>query len=90
MGKFSSVQDVLNGFLLDGTLDDYKKGELPLAHQHLINIENIISPTDSIFLFDRNYNAMELYARIIEMNSYFIVRLKKDSYKNEKSKITFR
>ena len=47
MGKFSSVQDVLNGFLLDGTLDDYKKGELPLAHQHLINIENIISPSDS-------------------------------------------
>ena len=41
-----------------------------------------------IFLFDRNYNAMELYARLIEMNSYFIVRLKKDSYKNERSKIT--
>ena len=48
----------------------------------------LISPSDSIFLFDRNYNAMELYARIIEMNSYFIVRLKKDSYKNERIKIT--
>ena len=54
-------------------LDDYKKGELPLAYQHIINIENIISPEYSIFLFDRNYNAMELYARIIEMNSYFIL-----------------
>ena len=59
-------------------LDDYKKnGELPLAHQHLINIENIISPSDSIFLFDRNYNAMELYARIIEYEFIFYCKIKK-------------
>ena len=31
---------------------------------------------------------MELYARIIEMNSYFIVRLRKDSYKEERKNIT--
>ena len=54
-----------------------KKDELPLAHQHLINIENIISPTDSIFLFDRNYNAMELYARIIEYEFIFYCKIKK-------------
>ena len=88
MGKFSSIQDVLNGFILDGILGNYKEGELPLMHQNLSNIENIIIPEKSIFTFDRNYNAMELYARIIEMNSYFIVRLKDTSYKKERSKIT--
>ena len=31
---------------------------------------------------------MELYARIMEMNSYFIVRLRKDSYIEEKMNIT--
>ena len=31
---------------------------------------------------------MELYARIIEMNSYFVVRLRKDSYKEERKNIT--
>ena len=31
---------------------------------------------------------MELYARIIEMNSYFVVGLKNDFYKKETSKIT--
>ena len=88
MGKFSSVQDVNNGFILDGILDDYKAGELPLAQEHLNKIENLINPKKSIFIFDRYYNAMELYARIIEMNSYFVIRLKNNSYKDERSKIT--
>lgn len=83
MCKFSSVQDVLNGFILDGIVDDYKAAELPLMHQHLQNIENMIVPAKTIWIFDRGYTAMELYARIIEMNSYFIVRLRKDSYKEE-------
>ena len=88
MGKFSSVQDVNNGFIWDGILDDYKAGELPLAQKHLNKIENLINPSKSIFIFDRYYNAMELYARIIEMNSFFVVRLKKDTYKKERNKIT--
>ena len=84
MCKFSSVQDVLNGFILDGIVDDYKALELPLIHQHLLNVENMINPMRTIWIFDRGYTAMELYARIIEMNSYFIVRLRKDSYKEER------
>ena len=31
---------------------------------------------------------MELYARIIELNSYFVIRIKSDDYKKERSKIT--
>ena len=88
MGKLSSIQDVLNGFLLDGILGNYKEGELPLMQENLSNIENMICPEKSVFIFDRNYNAMELYARIIKMNSYFVVRLKDDFYKKERSKIT--
>ena len=41
----------------------------------------------TIWIFDRGYPAMELYARIIQMNSYFIVRLRKDSYKEERKNI---
>ena len=77
MCKFSSVQDVLNGFILDGIVGDYKAGELPLMHKHLQNVENMIVPEKTIWIFDRAYTAMELYARIIEMNSYFIVKLRK-------------
>ena len=88
MCKFSSMQDVLNGFILDGIVDNYKAAELPLIHQHLQNIENMVNPVKTIWIFDRGYTAMELYARIIEMNSYFIVRLRKDSYKEERMNIT--
>ena len=88
MCKFSSIQDVLNGFILDGIVGDYKAAELPLAHQHLHNIENMIYAPKTIFIGDRGYTAMELYARIIEMNSYFIIRLRKNSYKEERKQIT--
>lgn len=49
-------------FLLDEILGNYKEGELPLMQENLSNVENMICPEKSIFLFDRNYNAMELYA----------------------------
>ena len=88
MCKFSSIQDILNGFILDGIVDDYKAAELPLMHQHLQNVENMVDPMKTIWIFDRGYTAMELYARIIEMNSFFIVRLRIDSYKEERKNIT--
>ena len=88
MCKFSSVQDVHNGFILDGIVADYKAAELPLIHQHIQNVENMIVPEKTIWIFDRGYTAMELYARIIQMNSYFVVRLRKDSYKEERMNIT--
>ena len=88
MGKFSSLQDVFNGLMLDGILGDYKEGELPLMQQNLDNVENIIVPGRTIFIFDRNYNAMELFARIISMGAYFVVRLKDGFYKEERAKIT--
>ena len=87
MCKFSSIQDVLNGFILDGIVSDYKAAELPLIHKHLQNVENMINPMGTIWIFDRAYPSMELYARIIKMNSYFIVRLKKNTYIEERKNI---
>ena len=78
--KFSSIMDLLNGFILDGILGNYRNGELPLMHQNIKNIEDLINPQKTIFVFDRGYNAIELYAHIMSINSYFIVRLKDKSY----------
>ena len=60
MAKFSSIMDLLNGFILDGIIGDYKQAELPLMHQNFDNIQDLIIPEKSIFIFDRGYNAMEL------------------------------
>lgn len=86
--KFSSIMDVLNGFILDGILGNFKEDELKLMHRNLKNIEDLVNFEKSVFIFDRGYVGMELYARIIELNSYFIVRLRKDDYKKERSRIT--
>ena len=86
--KFSSIMDLLNGFILDGIIGNYKQAELPLMHQNLENIQELIIPEKSIFIFDRGYNAMELYAHIMSMSSYFIVRLKDKSYIDDRYKIT--
>ena len=86
--KFSSIMDLLNGFILDGIIGNYKQAELPLMHQNLDNIQDLIIPEKSIFIFDRGYNAMELYANIMSMNSYFIVRLKDRNYIDDRYKIT--
>lgn len=80
--------DLLNGFILDGIIGNYKEAELPLMHQNLENIKDLIHPSKSIIVLDRGYNAMELYAHIIAMNSYFIVRLKDKSYIDDRYKIT--
>ena len=86
--KFSSIMDVLNGFILDGILGDFKEDELKLMHKNLKNIKDLVNFEKSIFIFDRGYVGMELYARIIELNSYFVVRIRKDDYKKERSIIT--
>ena len=86
--KFSSIMDLLNGFILDGIIGKYKQAELPLMHQNLENIEDLIQPPKSIIILDRGYNAMELYAHIMSINSYFIVRLKDKSYIEDRYKIT--
>ena len=86
--KFSSIMDLLNGFILDGIIGNYKQAELPLMHQNLENIQELITPEKSIFIFDRGYNAMELYAHIMSMNTYFIVRLKDRNYIDDRYKIT--
>ena len=86
--KFSSIMDLLNGFILDGIIGDYKQAELPLMHQNLQNIQDLIIPEKSIFIFDRGYNAMELYAHIMSLNSYFIVRLKDKNYIDDRYMIT--
>ena len=51
--KFSSIMDLLNGFILDRIIGNYKQAELPLMHQNLENIQELIIPEKSIFIFDR-------------------------------------
>ena len=52
-GKFSSIMDVMNGFILDGILGNFKEDELKLMHRNLKNIKDLVNFKKSIFIFDR-------------------------------------
>ena len=85
--KFSSIMDVLNGQILDGILGNFKDDELKLMHENLKNIDGLVNYEKSIFTFDRGFVGMELYARIMDLGGYFVVRIRKTDYKDERKQI---
>ena len=56
-------------------------GEMTLIHQNMQNVEDLIEPAQSIFTFDRGFVALELICRLMPMNTYFVIRLRKNRYK---------
>lgn len=85
---FSGVVDVLNDFMIDGLIGKKGVGEHTLIHKNLEKCRRLIVPEESIFIFDRGYNSIELMVRIIEMHSYFVIRLRKDTYTGERESMT--
>ena len=83
IAKFSAVMDVLNGYLIDGTLGNFKEGDLPMIHKNLENLHDVIDFPNSIFTFDRGYVGLELDARLLELGTNFVIRLRKGVYKEE-------
>lgn len=49
IAKFSAVVDVLNGYLMDGSLGDFKEGDLPMAHTNL-KIYTTLQTSITLFL----------------------------------------
>ena len=84
---FCGIVDVLNDFLIDGLMGERGIGEMTLIHQNMQNVENLIEPEHSIFTFDRGFVALELICRLISMNTYFVIRLRKNSYTNERKNV---
>ena len=85
--SFCGIVDVLNDFLIDGIMGERGIGEMTLIHQNIQNCMDLIEPTESIFTFDRGFVALELTCRLISMNTYFVIRLRKNSYKEERKGI---
>ena len=84
---FCGIVDVLNDFLIDGIMGERGIGEMTLIHQNMQNVKDLIEPTESIFTFDRGFVALELMCRLISMKTYFVIRLRKNSYKEERKSI---
>lgn len=81
--KFSAVMDVLNGYILDGTLGNFKEGDFPMIHDNLENLDDVVDFMEAVFTFDRGYVGLELCARLLELCTNFVIRLREGVYKEE-------
>ena len=85
--KFSALMDLLNGYILDGELGNFRQSERELLKINLQKAQNIMDFQNSILTLDRGYQALETMAWLNENNIYFVQRIKNGSYKAEINEI---
>jgi len=80
-GRISCFYDVLNKISLDSVLSDNKIGEVTIAKEH--HLKHLTN--EDLLICDRGYPSFEMFALIVFFyKSNFLVRLKKNSFKEVK------
>jgi len=85
--RISVFSDVKNDFIIDSNISSMKIGEESLAFENIEKANEIVDLKKSIVIFDRYYASTELFLQLLEKESHFIFRLKKNSYKKERESI---
>ncbi|AWX32292.1 IS4 family transposase [Methanosphaera sp. BMS] len=86
--RVSTMVDVLNEFILSSTITSRKSGEPDLAIDHLEDVKDKINIQKTISICDRGYGSKKLMLKIMQLNSYFVIRLKKDTFIDQRYKMT--
>lgn len=73
--KLSNCYDVLNNFVLDTEIEEYKHSEIELAERHMKKIKEIIKDYQVISIRDRYYVSFEYILNAIKNNNKFVIRL---------------
>lgn len=81
--KLSNCYDVLNGYVLDTEIAEYKHWELDLAQKHIKNTEYIKKYFPTIYVMDRGYFSLSVIYHLINNKTKFIIRLNKKYLKQE-------
>lgn len=84
----STSYDLLNKYVVEGFISQYRTGEVKSALEHIKNDKNITTNYNSIYIMDRGYVSIELMLYCIMNNIKFLIRLDGTAYKNERSGIT--
>lgn len=72
----SACFDVLNHYVLDGILDNFRSAEIEMAMKHMERTKSITDSYDSIYIMDRNYVSIGFMTYMIENGIKFLCRLK--------------
>lgn len=86
--KLSNCYDVINGYVLDTEVAEYKHWELELASQHIKNTDYINKYFPIIYVMDRGYLSLSCFYHWIKENIKFVVRLDRSKLKKEQFMMT--
>lgn len=82
-GRVSCVYDVLNHIIIDARLAPFNEGERLLAANAIEETENYVDGK-RIYLLDRGYWRVELYAKILSMGHSIVARVRNQMTKELK------
>ena len=85
----TALYDCLNKYLIDLEIDEYETSEKELMNRNMENLWDLkyLKDKPRILIYDRGFPSLEFFTKLIEKNEKFLFRVKKTSYKNEKSKM---
>ena len=86
--RVSNMVDVLNEFIISSAISNRKYSEVKHAISHLEDAKDKIDLTKTITIYDRGYPSKDLILKTMDLNSYFIIRLKKDTFIEQRQNIT--
>ena len=86
--RVSTMVDVLNEFIISSAISNRKYSEVKHAISHLEDAKDKIDLTKTITIYDRGYPSKDLILKTMDLNSYFIIRLKKDTFIEQRQNIT--
>jgi len=86
--RISAITDDLNHFILSSEIAPQKTSERSLAINHINDLKNKIDLKKTVITYDRGYPSTKLILHHLINNSHFIIRLKEDDYKKQRTKMT--
>ncbi len=81
--KLSNCYDVLNNYVLDTEVEEYKHSENELAERHMKVVNKLITEYPVVSIRDRGYFSLSYMFHSIKNNNKFVIRLNKRYLKQE-------
>ena len=79
--------DTQKDFVLSSNISYKDMSELEHAIFHLKEVSNKLDLTKTITVYDRGYNATEIMLLTTLLDSYFVIRAKKSTFKKQQEKM---
>ena len=81
--KSGALYDVTNGLIVNFHMEEYKKSEIPIAIEQLRESHDLFKNRKVIYLADRYYPSVELFALLEYFGSNYCIRGKSNFFRKE-------